>query len=167
MPSMFFNDVEAAKIAVNMERNGLDFYNRMAGKSKDPAVRRVFEQLASDETEHIAVFEALEQTLLEGPRRQSYLDNEVLDAYMQRLVETHVFADAGAAARMADEADNDIVALAVGMRAERDTILFYQEMLGFTDSKAAREALERIVEEERRHLVLLAERSEACQKQHG
>ena len=167
MSSRFFNDVEAAKIAINMERGGLAFYTRMAAKTQDANVRKVFEQLARDETEHIAAFEELHQKLLAEPRKQSYLDNEELDAYMRRLVESHVFGDEGAVARMADQVSGDIEALGVGMRAERDTMLFYQEMLGFTDSKAAREAFQRIVEEERRHLVILAERSEACENLHG
>lgn len=167
MASMFFNDVEAAKIACNMERNGLEFYKMMAAKSADPNVKQTFEQLAADESEHIAVFEALHEALLAEPRKHSYLDNEELDAYMRRLVESHVFADAGTVSRLARDADTDIAALGVGMRAERDTMLFYQEMLTFTDSKAAREAFQGIVDEERRHLVLLAERSEHCENLHG
>lgn len=167
MSSMFFNDVEAAKIACTMERNGLAFYTKMAAKTKDPNVRRMFEQLAADEKEHVALFDELQQKLLDEPRSQSYLDHEDLDAYMKRLVETHVFADAGGVARLADQAESDIEALAVGMRAERDTMLFYQEIAGLTDSKAAREAFQKIIDEERRHLVLLADRSEHCEKLHG
>ena len=167
MSSMFFNDVEAVKIAVNMERNGLEFYKQMAAKTQDENVRKIFEQLAADETEHIAVFEELQQKLLAEPRKQSYLDNEELDTYMRRLVESHVFADEGSVARLAGQTETDIEALGVGMRAERDTVLFYQEMLGFTDSKAAQAAFKRIIDEERRHLVLLAERSEACENLHG
>ena len=167
MSSMFFNDVEAAKIAVNMERNGLKFYTEAARRTGDPEVKRVFERLAADEKEHIAAFEELHQKLLQEPRSQSYLDHEELDAYMRRLVESHVFADEGTAARLLDQIDSDIGALGVGIRAERDTMLFYQEMMDFTDSKAAREAFRKIIDEERRHLVALAERSDACENLRG
>ena len=167
MPSMFFNDVEVAKIAANMERHGLRFYAEAARKAKDPSVKKVFLELAEDEKQHIALFEALQQQLLEEPREQSYLDSDELDVYIQRLVETQVFADEGAVARLVSQIDSDIGALGVGMRAERDALLFYQEMLGFTDSRAARETLSKIIDEERRHLVELAERSEACEKLRG
>ena len=167
MSSMFFNDVEAAKIAVNMERNGLDFYKQMAAKTQDANVRKVFEQLAADETEHIGIFEELHEKLLAEPRRASYLDNEELDAYMQRLVSSHVFGDEGSVARLAAQTETDIEALGVGMRAERDTMLFYHELLSNTDSAAAREAIERIIDEERRHLTELHERSEQCENLHG
>jgi len=53
------------------------------------------------------------------------------------------------------------------MRAERDTMLFYQELLNFTDSTTAREAFQRIVDEERRHLVQLHDRSQQCENLHG
>jgi len=167
MSSAFFNDVEAAKIAISMERNGLKFYADAARKAKDPNVRKVFLALAEDEKEHIARFEELHGQLLAEPRAHSYLDGNELDAYIQRLVETQVFADEGAVARLVDQIDSDLGALAVGMRAERDALLFYQEMLNFTDSKAARQVFGKIIDQERRHLVELAERSEACQNLHG
>jgi rubrerythrin len=167
MSKMFFNDVEAVKIACNMEANGLAFYQKMVARTQDQAVKRVFEQLAEDEKEHKAAFEQLQQKLLDQPRKDSYLDDEMLDAYMQRLVETHVFADQSAVARIAAEAATDLDALAAAMRAERDTMLFYQEMAGFTESSDARAAFQRIIGEERRHLVLLAERSEHCENLRG
>lgn len=167
MPRMFFSDVEAAKIACNMERNGLAFYTAVAAKAKDENVRRIFEQLAHDEKAHVAVFEELQQKLLDEPRKDGYLDSDELDAYMARLVETHVFADDSAVARLAGQVSSDIEALGVGMRAERDTMLFYHELLGLTDSPAAREAIQRIVEQERQHLVQLHERSQQCENLHG
>jgi len=167
MSSMFFNDVEAAKIAVNMERNALVFYTEAAKRTRDPAVRNIWEQLAADELDHIKTFEDLQQKLLEEPRSTSYLDSEEVDQYMRRLVETHVFAADGAVKRLLDDADNDIAALGVGLQAERGVILFYQEMVNFTDSSAAREVFRRIIEEERRHLVALAERSEHCENLQG
>ena len=167
MSSTFFNDVEAAKIALSIERNGQKFYNGAARKARDPNVKRIFKQLASDEKEHIELFESLHQQLLDRPRRQGYVDSDEVNAYVQRLVDTQVFADEGTVARLVDQIDSDIGALGVGIRAERDALLFYQEMINFTDSKAAREAFGKIIEEERRHLVELGRRSDDCEKLHG
>jgi len=167
MSSMFFNDVEAAKIAVNMERNALVFYSEAAKRTRDPAVKKIWEQLAADELDHIKVFEDLQQKLLDKPRSTSYLDNEEVDQYMRRLVETHVFAADGAVKRLLDDADTDIAALGVGLQAERGVILFYQEMVNFTDSAVARETFQKIIDEERRHLVALADRSKHCEKLQG
>lgn len=162
-----FNDIEAAKIAINMERNGLSFYIQAAERVGPGAVRTVFEQLAEDERSHIAIFEDLHEKLRAEPQRTGYLDDEEIDIYMRRLVENHVFSDEGTVKRLLEQVDSDISALAVGMRAERDTMLFYQEMVNFAGSDAARDAFARIIDEERRHLSLLGERSEHCERLRG
>jgi rubrerythrin len=167
MSSMFFDDLEAVKIAATMERGGMGFYRRAAEQTRDRAVKKMFLQLAEDEQGHLALFEQLERELSAKPRSQAAPESDEEAAYMQRLVESHVFAQDGSAARLLSEAVSDIAVLAIGIRAERDSMLFYQEMLDFTDSKAAREAFARIIDEERHHLVALAERSEQCENLHG
>ena len=163
MSQMFFNEIEAAKIAQNMETNGLAFYQRAAAKANDPAVKKLFLGLADDETRHLAWFQELEEQLhterRDGP---GYTDDAEIGAYISGLLQTQVFGDESDVARLADAAD-DTAALAVGMKAERDSIVFYQEMLDFVDSKVARKTFEKILEEERRHLRLLGEQSEACE----
>ena len=163
MSQMFFNEIEAAKIAQNMEKNGLAFYQKAAAKTKDPAVRGLFLQLVDDEKRHLAAFEDLEETLQTQRRDQAgYVDDAEIAAYIERLLQTQVFGEDSDVARLANEAASDAEAMAVGMKAERDSIVFYQEMLDFVDSKVAREAFATILKDERQHLRILGERSEAC-----
>jgi rubrerythrin len=164
MPKTFFNEIEAAKIAQNMERHGLDFYRKAAAQAKDMATRDVFLRLAEDEKKHLAQFEELEETL-HATRREGagYTDDADLAAYIDRLVETQVFAEEGAVARLAEQATSDYEALAVAIRAERDAILFYQEMMSFIDSRPARAAFSTILDEEREHLRILGDQSEHCE----
>ena len=168
MADKFFNEIEAAKIAQNMERHGLEFYQKAAAQAKDAATRDVFLRLAEDEKKHLARFEELEE-ILQADRRakKGYSDDADLAAYIDRLVETQVFAEEGAVARLAEQVTSDYEALAVAIRAERDAILFYQEMSDFIDSKAAREAFGRILEEERDHLRTLGDQSEHCEDFQG
>jgi rubrerythrin len=163
MSQMFFNEIEAVKIAQNMEKNGLDFYQRAAGRTANPKVREVFQQLIADEKDHLATFEELEETL--QARRTdgaAYADDPEIGAYIDRLLQTQVFCEKCTVAGMLDQAGDDCAALAVSMQAERDAILFYQEMLDFVDSKEAKAAFERILKEERRHLRTLGDRGAAC-----
>jgi rubrerythrin len=160
MASMFFNEVEAARIAQNMEANGRAFYERFAAKTKSPRVRDLFLQLADDEKKHLAAFEELEATLQSRPGDTAEnADDPDLGVYIERLLQTQVFSDSGDVARRADQAKDDGEALAVGMKAERDSIVFYQEMIDFVDTKVAREAFAWILKEERRHLRLLGDRA--------
>jgi len=168
MAQMFFNEIEAAKIAQNLERNGLAFYQKAAGQARDQATRDVFLQLAEDEKDHLTQFEELEETL-QAQRRTGagYTDDPDLGAYIDRLLRTQVFGDESDVARLAEQAESDYETLGVGMRAERDSIVFYQEMLDFVDSKPAKEAFEHILAEERQHLSLLGDRSEHCKDAQG
>ena len=160
MSQIFFNEVEAAKIAQNMETNGRAFYERFAAKTRSPGVRDLFIQLAEDEKKHFAAFEELEETLQSRPSDTSAnADDPELGAYIERLLKTQVFSDSGDVARRADQAKDDGEALAVGMKAERDSIVFYQEMIDFVDTKVARKAFDWILKEERRHLSLLGDRA--------
>ena len=163
MAQMFFNEIEAAKIAQNMEKNGLDFYQRAAARTSNPQVRDVFQQLIEDEKNHLATFEELEETL--QARRAdgaAYTDDPEIGAYIDRLLQTQVFCEKCTVTGMLGQAADDCSALAVGMQAERDAILFYQEMLDFVDAREAREAFDWILKEERRHLRILGERGAAC-----
>ena len=168
MADKFFNEIEAAMIAQNMEKHGLDFYQKAAARAKDTATRDLFLRLAEDEKKHLARFEELEE-ILQADRRakKGYTDDADLAAYIDRLVETQVFADEGAVARLADQVESDYEALAVAIRAERDAILFYQEMMSFIDSKPARAAFSTILDEEREHLRILGDQSEHCENFQG
>jgi rubrerythrin len=168
MTGKFFNEIEAAKIAQNMERHGLDFYRKAAARAKDTATRDLFLRLAEDEKKHLARFEELEE-ILQADRRakKGYTDDADLAAYIDRLVETQVFAEEGAVARLAEQATSDYEALAVAIRAERDAILFYQEMMAFIESNRARAAFSTILDEEREHLRILGDQSEHCENFQG
>lgn len=163
MSQLFFNEIEGAKIAQNMEKQGLAFYQKAAAKAKTDAVRDTFLQFAEDEKTHLARFEELEETLQNQRRNGAgYTDDAEIASYIDGLVKAQVFSEEGDAARMADQAEDDLAALAVAMRAERDSILFYQEMIGLVDSKDAQAAFATILDEERDHLKILGEQSEEC-----
>jgi rubrerythrin len=165
---MFFNEVEAVKIAQNMEKQGLEFYEAAAKGAAGLSARDTFLQLAEDEKKHLARFGELEEEL-QAKRREGpgYTDNEDIAAYVAHLLQIQVFHEEGDVARLARQMKSDYEALGVGMRAERDAILFYQEMIDLVDSKVAREAFSRILAEEREHLRILGDRSEHCEDFQG
>ena len=163
MAQMFFNEIEAAKIAQNMETNGLAFYRQAAAKTRNPKVRETFLQLVEDEKGHLETFEELEE-ILQARRNDGagYTDDPELGAYIDRLLQTQVFCEKCTTGKMVAMASDDCEALAVGMQAERDSIVFYQEMLDFVDSKEARDAFDWILKEERKHLRILGDRGSSC-----
>ena len=163
MSQMFFNEIEAARIAQDMEKNGLAFYQHAAAKTANAAVREIFKTLIEDEKKHLKTFEELEAAL-EARRTagHAFEDDVELGAYIRQLLGTQVFCEKCPATAVLKKAEDDCSALAVSLQAERDAILFYQEMLGFVDSREARDAFEWILKEERRHLMTIGQRGAAC-----
>ena len=168
MSQMFFNEIEAVRIAQNMEKNGLAFYQHAAAKSANAKVRETFQQLIEDEKSHLKAFEQLEAAL-EARRTAGaeFEDDKELGAYIDQLLRTQVFCEKCAATDMLHQAKDDCTALAVSLQAERDAILFYQEMMSFIDSKPARAAFSTILDEEREHLRILGDQSEHCENFQG
>ncbi len=162
MAQMFFSEADAARIAQNMEANGIDFYLKSAAKAASAKTREVFTRLAGDEHKHLSTFKDLEAALRARGEEPPSPDEEDIGPYVQRLLQSQVFCEKSATGRLSAQADDDMAALAVGMQAERDSILFYGEMLGFVDSKEARDAFTWILKEERKHLQTLAARAEDC-----
>ena len=163
MSQMFFNEIEAVRIAQNMEKNGLAFYQHAAARSSNAEVRKVFQKLIEDEKNHLKTFDELEETLEARRTAGAELEDDAeLGAYIDRLLQTQVFCGKCAATSMLDMAKDDCSALAVSLQAERDAILFYREMLGYVDSTEAKEAFDWILKEERQHLVTIGQRGTSC-----
>jgi len=51
------DDVDALSIAMNMEKEGADFYKKAASDAATPAEKALFECLAKDEEEHFQIFQ--------------------------------------------------------------------------------------------------------------
>lgn len=51
------DDLDALKLAMNMEKEGFEFYRKAAAEAKDTAEKALFECLAKDEEEHFSIFQ--------------------------------------------------------------------------------------------------------------
>jgi rubrerythrin len=162
---MFFSEVEAVKIAQNMEDLGLSFYRKAADKAWSPQVKKVFHQLAQQELAHLERFQELARVLQAQPQGHAgpVRDFES-DPYFKPLQEMASFRAGGDVDRLAAAAVSDCDALAVGMQAERDAILFYMEVIGAVESSLARAAFSTILEEERQHLQRLGDLKKTCER---
>jgi rubrerythrin len=149
---VMFHGSELLDIAVSIERNGIAFYDALSNLSSDRASREVFQNLSAMEIQHEQTF----NEMLQGPKVY-----EPFEAYaeeyarlMTALAETAVFPTAQAAVEMANEAAGPVEALEIAIQAEKDSILFYNEMRRVTKPDQV-SVVDQIVEEERSHLMQL------------
>lgn len=153
----YLNDDEAFKVAINLEKDGLRFYTGAARNIKDEKTRRVFLKLAEDEKLHLELFKKLDEELPSGPAgRPKDIDDEVV-AYLNSLVDTGVFK--GVQKRLEElKSLEDVDALQIGIQAEKDSILFYQEAYKNSITPSGKKAFKRLIGEEKKHLIILTER---------
>jgi len=152
--SIVFSGSDLINIAIDIERRGIMFYDIMAKSTDNEDARAVFEGLVEMERQHIKIFEDMLGEADKHPPQEA--STRGYSEYLQVVLDDAVFTDDMITSEMATQADSDIKALELGMRAEKDSILFYYEM---RDSLPRRTVpmLDRIIAEEKSHLQQLSE----------
>lgn len=145
---------EIIDIAIGIEEAGYDFYLRCAEQFKDLAIRDAFEFLAREEKGHREIFRSMHV----NPAAPGNFTEEYF-SYLMAIGGSRVF---GTQENNAVESTASIAspmdALRHAMTAEKDSILFYSEMKGlYQHEREATDLLDRILAEERKHVIILAE----------
>jgi len=145
---------EIVELGIQIENNGRDFYNTLAKKSQNPEAEEVFRFLAGEEEKHIKVFEGiLEKTQKFAPQG---LDVDDYLRYMQVLSEEHIFTQKDRGEEIAQNTKSDRDALAVAIRFEEDSIVFYVGMKQIVPAYDQR-IIEALIMQEESHLKQLLE----------
>ena len=151
---------DALRIAIATERSGLEFYSRAARVTRDARGRKVFQDLAAEEKEHLGKLESRYRELL---ARDPELESQP----------TFLFFKGAANGLFAEGADrllrgvNDQQALLIGIRCERNSHRFFKKYgERFEDSEGKQIFLE-FADEEREHLDLLVREYRALVKRQG
>jgi len=119
-----FSGSEVVKIGIQIEKNGGDFYNALAKRSKNEKARDVFRYLAGEEEKHIAVFKKILESLEKYEPSESYPGEYA--AYMNTLAGDYVFTKKNKGAEMAKKMESDKEAIEAGVGFEKDSIIFYE-----------------------------------------
>ncbi|WP_018249512.1 ferritin-like domain-containing protein [Orenia marismortui] len=150
-----FNALEIIKIAMNVEKEGENFYKRCVEVNSEPEVKKVFKELQEDEQEHYKYFKRLLKIFDEEDKSitRDYLYEQEVNNYLKALVDTKVFPTDD---KITDDiAHNLQEAIEVGIKAEKNSLLLYAELIDIEEDKNTIEALEKLIIEEKRHLIKL------------
>ena len=149
-----FNPSEIYQFAIKIEENGENFYNSMATKLDNDKVIDLFKYLAKEEVGHKATFTKLLANFQDYQPSESYQDEYF--QYLQAYAENLVFNFGKFDSEMAKvDTIEDAFQFAIGK--ELDTIAYFREMKELVP-EGEKEKIEAILEEERKHVVLLTEK---------
>ncbi len=151
-----FSDLEALKMAEGMEREGRAFYRAAEGAVSDEGLKSTFAMLADDEEQHLKTFEDMTGEMARS-KTEEYWDEPDVGAYIQAVVAQKVFPKPELAPQSVEGMSAAADALRFALQAEKDTVLFYGLCADGARGNEVRKAFHRLVAEERKHVVLIAQ----------
>lgn len=137
--------------ALEIERNGEAFYEAVAATAQDREVKTLFQDLAYQEQRHYRTFERM---LARAPAAPADTDSSNYREFLQNALAGALLGP-GKGMESAKQAENETEALRAAMAFEKDTLLFFYELVeAVAEDQTA--AIRAIIDEERDHLRQLS-----------
>lgn len=157
--SVQFNAGEVYEMGVRIEVNGKAFYEEAARRTAETAVREFFRELAAWENQHIELFGRLKEALPPAALQESLFDpDSEMGDYLAATADSHVFLRNTDIPAMVAACRGPAEILDLAMTFEKDSVVFYATMKKVVSDKAGRETVERLIDEELKHVALLSQR---------
>ncbi len=149
-----FSGHEILEIAVNIEVEGEKFYRTISKDMEDSAARNTFDYLANQEQKHIETFKSLLKRFDEETKELVNWDEAT--EYLKALSSHKVFPDANALLEeFRGSTSEEIIEYALDR--EKDSIIFYYEIIEMIDDTDIKTAVRKIISEEKSHVATLKE----------
>ncbi len=151
----FFKAADVIAAAVEIETRGQEFYRRLARAAQNDEAKRFFEYFAAEEARHETIFRGLAEQV--GPvDLPAWSTQEEYADYLRALLDSHTLFTSGLAEVPHDRGGDLAAALRLAMNFEKDSLLFFMEMISLVPPEQRRH-VQRCIEEERLHLRQLGE----------
>ena len=155
-----FNADDVFEIAGQIEKNGTEFYRKASQTVRDPEFVKLFIGLSEMEKEHYKTFSGIRSTLSDKQKSPTVFDPDEESAlYLKALADMRVFYK-----KQIDYSSVEAILLCA-IDAEKDSIVFYLGMVDIVPEKIGKERISDIINEEKKHLKMLAGKLNALKKQ--
>lgn len=158
---MKFNTEELLEMAIQIEKNGKEYYAAMTIKSDNPDVKQVFEYLGREEQSHLDNFIKIRDKLAsQSPESDFQIADEYntpeMAAYLNAMSDGRIFPNLRSYAEIAHEIKDDEQAIYHAIGFEKDTVLFFNEILCFLGHDDPNYALvTELIRQEKIHIARL------------
>ncbi len=142
---------EIFEMAVKIEKDGENFYSYLAKNFENPAKKELFSYLAAQEAQHVKDFERISREIVDEIDPELWADAK---PYLESIVNGRIFPSLDEMISKSKYMDmNEIVDFALSI--EKETIVFYDQILDTSKKPKVREILEKIIHEELGHVQRL------------
>ena len=147
-----FSAKEIIDLAIKLEKNGEAVYRDAIGNVLNPGLVPLLEWMADEEVKHANWFADLKHNL-ETHNENPFAEEMSRELFNEMLGEKNFSLKDVDFSAIEDIGD----LIEVFIEFEKDSIIFYEVLKPFVEDPAARDYLEKIVEEEKRHIERLKE----------
>ncbi|HHV73405.1 MAG TPA: ferritin family protein [Thermoanaerobacterium sp.] len=154
----YLTDLEVARLAIDIEERGYEFYTKASEKfSSDEKLRKFFDDMAQEEIIHKSKFEELYNKLLSEKKGDDslYFDIEA-SIYLTLLYNTSVFPSKDAVDEVLEKINKFEDAVELAIRAEKDSIIFYDEIVKDAKFDSTKKVAITLLNEEIKHFIDLS-----------
>ena len=148
-----FNAAEVMDMGIEKEKKRRDFYRMVAEKFNDAKMKDLFTKLKDWEESHIKRFTEIRDSLKQGETKDSYPGE--LSAYMDNLITGELYSVADPE-HFSQKVKDPLTAIQIGINFEKDAILFFNEVMGFSE-EIFRGKIRELIDEEKTHIVYLSQ----------
>jgi len=138
-------------LAVNLEKEGAEFYENLALLAKNKTTREIFKNFASDELKHVKIFTELKQSEQKGK-------DVPYDSELKELIDGISHEEVLPLVHEGDiENIHPLTAIKLGIKTEKNTVKFYKHILKRMKTEEGKKTLGKLIIEEKRHAADLTE----------
>jgi rubrerythrin len=152
-----FSDLEGLRIGMSIEDSGRDFYQQAYELAKTSEQKELFFLLKTEEISHYEIFSKLFHEINSSREfsEEEYLFDPDTSRYLTVLAEDHIFPKGDRAKLKLDEVTGVEAILRMAIQAEKDSILFYDELADKSKFEHAKKVFRQLKAEEQLHVVKL------------
>jgi len=157
---LYFNADEVFEMAEDIERQGAAFYEKAAGLFTDTEIKNMLQNLSAMEVGHEKLFKKMRADIL-SEAFKGYDPDELATAYIHAFTQSKVFAGGSNMCDALSSKSTLAEILKMAIEAEKNSILFYTGIKKALPGAMAKDAIEDIISEEMKHIVMLTEKLKA------
>ena len=149
-----FSANDIVEVAVRIEENGINFYNFAQQIAKTEDAKKLFTQLAQAEAAHKRTFEKFFASMEKYDPPEQYAGE--YSAYLRSYVDNNLIFTKEIMDKQLAKVTDTLAAFEFAMQRELDSILYYHEIKNLIPA-GQHDAIEKIIEEERKHYAILCD----------
>jgi len=145
---------DIVQVAIRIEENGIIFYKFAEQLAKQEEAKKLFAFLADAEAGHKRTFEKFFAAVDKFTPAEQYAGE--YSAYLRNYVDNNIIFTKEVMDKQLAGVKDTVAAFDFTMQRELDSILYYHEIKNLVPA-AQHDAIEKIIEEERKHYALLCD----------